>query len=70
LNLDLSSSAFGEMRSSEHLPYNVVALRERLDAGGHMVIRKFFDHDLDYTGRIRLSTDCRYQSASKPIDER
>jgi len=65
LTLDLADSAFGEMRSSEHLLGNAAALRERLDEDGFIFIRNFFDRDLIMNARAAL---CRRLTARGLID--
>jgi hypothetical protein len=63
--LDLADSAFGELRSSEHLLGNASALRERLDEDGYLFIRGFFDRDLIMDARAAL---CRRLAERRLID--
>jgi ectoine hydroxylase-related dioxygenase (phytanoyl-CoA dioxygenase family) len=64
-NLDLADSAFGEMRSSEHLLGNPAALRERLDEDGYLFVRNFFDRDHIMDARAAL---CRRLAERGLID--
>lgn len=64
-NLDLADSAFGEVRSSEHLLGNPGALRDRLEEDGYLYIRNFFSTDLIMEARAAL---CRRLAERGMID--